>query len=101
MELSVESLETPALTKAHLAELLFEIGTLDHSITGKSHQSVVRWPKTAPIFATYCSRSRQGTNPFTSNVPPDGTSNPVNRLIVTDRLWFLASGCAITARRYG
>ena len=37
MELSIESLETPALTKAHLAELLFDQIGLNKREIGRAH----------------------------------------------------------------
>ena len=54
------------------------------SITGRSHQSCVRWPKTTPSRAVCAIRSRRGSSPPTRARPPDGSSTPVSILIVVD-----------------
>ena len=54
------------------------------SMTGRSHHSCVRCPKTAPMRATCLMRSRQGTNPPTSQWPAVGSRIPQRILMVVD-----------------
>ena len=53
-------------------------------MTGRSHQSWVRCPKTTPMRATCALRSSQGTRPSISHLPESGTSMPEMILMVVD-----------------
>src|SRR5262245_18453195 len=53
-------------------------------MTGRSHQSCVRCPKTTPIRRTCSMRSRHGTRPMTSQLPASGTRMPASSFTVVD-----------------
>ncbi len=52
------------------------------SITGTSHHSWLRWPKTTPSRATWRFRSVQGVRPSTVQAPLSGRRMPLRILMV-------------------
>ena len=52
------------------------------SITGTSHQSWLRCPKTTPMSRAWRIRSFQGTRPSTAQEPLSGVSTPQRTLMV-------------------
>ena len=54
------------------------------SISGRSHHSWVRWPKTTPMRWATALRWRCGERPSTSTRPAVGSRMPVSILIVVD-----------------
>ena len=58
--------------KSVCADAIDARNSSNESITGRSHQSCVRWPKTTPMRAHVAVRSRQGTRPSTSTSPDVG-----------------------------